>query len=304
MKKIIYYKKKPDKNKSKLSKPSSKVKSRRRKKKKGSSPLLLILGLIVALFVTFVLFSVTGNKTEEAKALKETVTVKKETIVKKTVKKKIEPKVLPIQKTVKEEETIKEQKPPEIKIKPVVDRAAIKDELLPPDLNFDPLVDKLDEYIELTDSKSREIEEEKIEFVSTYRDHLLIHFYKKPYTGIFYLHKQKPFRATLVKANETNIHLKVLNTGKPLVISWKDFELNQFDEFANYYAAGFSNDFSLSENNKAVFHNVAQEYAKLAVFLDWYGFKDKAVAFKHRSLKFNPGMLDKLNLLIDEESMN
>ena len=301
--KFTVSKKSTPKNKAKISKAAPKVRNRV-KKKKAMNPLPLIIGLVMVLAITIIFLSAGSKEPKQAITKAESLPTKKKSSVKKEIKKKAKPKVSPVKKPILKVEKIQEEKVPEIEQQPTKDRASVKAELFPTDLNFDPLVDKLDEYVALTDSKKREVEEEKISLVSTYRDHLLIHFYRKPYTGIFHLHKQKPFRAQIIKADESSIHLKVLKTGKPLVISWNEFEFSQFDVFANYYAAAYANDFSLSEDNNTVFKKAAEEYTKLAVVLDWYGFKEKAVTFKHKSLKFDPSMIDKLNLLINEETTN
>lgn len=290
-------------SKMKLAKSSGKKQIKTKRSKKKSNPLPLIVGIFLALIFIGVLFVKNGSPEKPVLAkVEKKVVLEKKVEPAKEIKKIITPKVLP--KTESEPTPVEEVSAPVVKVEPVINRDAVKAELMPLDLNFDPIVDKLDEYIEATATNERELEEEKIEFVSTYRDHLLIHFYRKPYTGIFYLQNQKPFRGKVLKADESNIHIVMLNSKKPMVISWKDFEFNQLHEFADYYGATYTEEFSLSDNNDEIFKKVAQEYSKLAVVLDWYGFKEQAVNYKKKSIKLDASLLTKLDMLIKEEPTN
>ena len=89
-----------------------------------------------------------------------------------------------------------------------------------------------------------------------------------------------------------------------MVISWQELEFNQFHEFADYYAAVYTESFSLEENNDEIFKKIAQEYSQLAVFLDWYGFKKQALDYKKKSVAYDAELLGKLDLLIVEEPTN
>ena len=286
-------------------KPSNKLGKVKRKKGAGSNPvpLLAVCLICVLMIVLFAVLSKSSKRPQTAQAPKAQ---EKEVIPKKTVKKEIKKVPTPPKKAAETVVKTKIQPLPvkeELK-KPKVNRESIKAELVPPDFNFDPLVDKLDEYIDATEEAKRELEEDKIEYVSTYRDHLLVHFYRRPYKGVFYIQKNKPFTGKIIKADENNIHIMNNQSKKTISVGWNDLEFIQFNEFADYYAARFANDFSLSENNSAVFSKIAEEYSKFAVVLDWYGFNKKAVDYKRKALKLDSTLADRLDELIKEEPTN
>ena len=279
-------------------KASFKNRNKRKRKSSNAVPVLFVFAALLAISAFIILNvkkekepTVVAVKKEENKVIKppKKVTIKKE--------QKAEPLI--VKKEVEKPE-IKEVE----KLPPKIDRESIKAELMPPDFNFDPLVGKLDEYIEATKQEERELEEDKIEIVSMYRDHILIHLYKRKYNGLIHLQGKETLRAEVVKADENNIHIINLQNKKPLVVTWKDLEFNQFEEFANYYAASFTEDFSLSDDNELVFKKVAEEYISLAVVLDWYGFKKEAVKYKKKALQFDTSQIAKLDLMIKEDPTN
>jgi len=287
---------------------STPPKTRISRKRKTSNPLPLILGITALAAALAIVFVIKNNKQKEAEIadakIESTPKVNKQLIKKPSKEKKVI-KTAPVQKLAKKEEI---RKPAEVKVIKKVpvkrNRDAIKAELMPPDFNFDPIVEKLDEYIDATDVKEREIEEDKIEIVSLFRDHLLIHFYRHPYSGIIHLQNKGVVRAKVVKADEENIQLLNLKTKKPFSMRWQDFEFSQFKEFADYYAASYTEQFSLSESNEKMFQKVSKEYITVAVFLDWYGFKKEAIEYKQKALKFDASQVAKLDLMIKEEPTN
>ena len=169
---------------------------------------------------------------------------------------------------------------------PKADISKIKEGLVPADFNFDRLNSVIDQYLEAS-SGSRDIEGERIDIVSTYRDHLLYHFNQRTYTGIFHIEGMKLFRGTVSEGSEEGIKITAFRTGKTSIISWDKIKFEQFLEFADYYAAAYSDDFSISGDNTTVFKKVADEYRRLSVFLDWYGKKESAKVYKKKALKFD-----------------
>ena len=294
--------------KKKALKPSNKAarpKSKRKAKTANPIPIIIGLAALLALVGVFALVKGKDSKQTVAKVEEQESKKDKKKVVKKPAKKiqiKAEPKIITqIVKENKTPEVIKEVKKP---LPKKIDREAIKAELMPPDFNFDPIVEKLDEYIAATKKEDRDIEEDKIEIVSMFRDHLLIHFYRHPYTGVFHLQNKGLIRAKIIKADENDIQLMNVITKKPLVISWKDFEFIQFKEFADYYAASYTDAFSLSENSDEIFKKVSKEYVTLAVVLDWYGFKEEAIEYKKKAIKFDASQVAKLDLMIKEDQTN
>ena len=278
-----------------------------KRRRKQSSPILPIVAVLAIVLIAglFIKLSSGNNDTSSnvavaEKAPEEEPEIKKES--KKTAPKPVKIKV--------DEVAVKEiipQKPIELEKKPEVkkvDRDAIKAELTPNDLNFDPLIGKLDEYIAATEASEKSNEEKKIEIICTFRDNLLVRFYRRPYQGIIYLNGQKPFRGKINKADESKILIEDIRTGKPVTIKWQDLDFNQFEEFTGYYVATYADDFSISENNDLMFKKVAEEYKRLSVFLDWYGFHDKAVSYKKKAISFHDEVIASLNELVREESTN
>lgn len=293
-------------SKKKAIKSANKAARIKNKRKKTSSKTLpLLIGITALLALSGVFFFMKG-KEKPLTAKVETKPVKQ--IEPEAVKKAIDEKLKksePPELTVPVKESSPELvKVPEKVTPPPLNREAIKAELMPPDFNFDPIVGKLDEYINATKKEERELEEDKIEIVSLFRDHILIHFYRHPYTGTFHLQNKAPIRAQVVKANENEIQLLNLISGKPITVSWKDLEFTQFKEFADYYAASYTESFSLSENNDEIFKKVSEEYITLAVVLDWYGFKEEAVEYKKKALAFDSSQMAKLDLMIKEDPTN
>lgn len=297
--------KKAKKQKKKSVQPAARAASIRRRKKSSSAVLPVAVCLTLILVAAALMMKPSSSSSEKAsvssinkKVLKPVKQVKKTKSVEKQKAREVK---LTVQEAVP-------QKPLEL-AQPVieekkVDREAIKAELLPHDLNFDSLVSKLDEYIAATDPSKRELEEEKIYLVSSFRDNLLVRFYRRPYQGIFYLANQKPFRGKISKADDETLHLVNLITDKPLTISWKELDFNQYEEFTSYYAASYTDDFSVSETNEKAFKKIAEEYKRLSVFLDWYGFHDKAVNYKKKAISFHEEVIASLNELVPEAQTN
>ncbi|MCM8529227.1 MAG: hypothetical protein NE327_22080 [Lentisphaeraceae bacterium] len=297
--------KKAKKPKKKSVQPAARAASIRRRKKRSSAVLPVAVCLTLILVAAALMMKPSSSSSEKTsvssidkKALKPVKQVKKTKTVEKQKAREVK---LAVQEAVP-------QKPLEL-AQPVieekkVDRAAIKAELLPHDLNFDSLVSKLDEYIAATDPSKRELEEEKIYLVSSFRDNLLVRFYRRPYQGIFYLVNQKPFRGKISKADDETLHLVNLISDKPLTISWKELDFNQYEEFTSYYAASYTDDFSVSETNEKAFKKIAEEYKRLSVFLDWYGFHDKAVNYKKKAISFHEEVIASLNELVPEAQTN
>ena len=286
--------------------PGSKAAVSVKRRRKQSSPILPIVAVLALLLIAglFMKLSSGSNNASEnvevAEKAPKPEPVKKErkkTVTKPVQKKQEEPAVVDITP----QKPIELEKPPEVK---KVDREAIKADLLPNDLNFDPLIGKLDEYIAATEVSERTIEEKKIEIVCTFRDNLLVRFYRRPYQGIIYLNGQKPFRGKINKADENKILIQDIRTGKPVTVKWQDLDFNQFEEFTGYYVATYADEFSISENNDHMFKKVAEEYKRLAIFLDWYGFHDKAVSYKKKAISFHDEVIASLNELVREESTN
>ena len=284
---------------------------RKRRRKNDSMPVLLGVVLLVAIGAFAVIKVLDAGKARQERQVlqvpKDPVE-KKKPVVKKEVKKA--PKkalVLPPKKTVvaKKTEPIVEEvqiqfagsRRPTI-AKPTESKEKIKEGLIPKDFNFDPLNSVIDQYIAA--SESRDLEGERIDLVSTYRDHLLYRFDQRPYHGLFHIEGLPLFRGKVLKSDPENLLVSDLKTGKELKVSWDQLKFEQFNEFADYYAAAAGEEFSISDDNEQVFKKVADEYKRLAVFLHWYGKSESAVRYKAKASRIDDTLRADLDKLVIE----
>ncbi len=168
----------------------------------------------------------------------------------------------------------------------------------PPDLNFRTVQDELQEYLRLHDDDLRRLERDRIVELSRLKGHL-IRLMRIPYDGTdrgVLLADGRRLQGTVPYANE---HGLTVRSGGPrrtrsVTLDWDELAIEQYFVFFQFYIDKRLMMVDAPQNEMLGAdpeRDSAQDYFRMALLADWYGFYDRAREYAQKAEELDDMMV-------------
>ena len=171
---------------------------------------------------------------------------------------------------------------------------------LPPGISFRPYTEEIIGYMDMHDGDAYDQEAVRIKVLKGIKPYLenLVKYVR--YKGKLYVKGRDPIDGEIVAVSVRTLTIKPANNDATLPLSWNKFENKQFIEMFQYYINMREEQLAgaTSEIRTQINKDLASDYFRLAMLLDWYGEKEDLLKYMKKCIELDPTLRPQVETLL------